>query len=35
MVPFYVISLIVVGLAVLFPHVMLWIPRLAMARLMP
>jgi tripartite ATP-independent transporter DctM subunit len=35
MVPFYVISLIVVAIAVLFPGLMLWIPRLAMARLMP
>ena len=35
MLPFYTISLIVVALAVLFPDLMLWIPRLAMARLMP
>ena len=35
LVPFYIISLIVVWIAVLFPDLMLWIPRLAMARLMP
>jgi tripartite ATP-independent transporter DctM subunit len=35
MVPFYIISLIVVALAILFPGVMLWIPRLALAQLMP
>jgi tripartite ATP-independent transporter DctM subunit len=35
LVPFYVISLIVVAIAVLLPGVVLWIPRLAMARLVP
>ena len=34
MVPFYVISLLVVGFAVLLPDVMLWIPRWALAELM-
>jgi tripartite ATP-independent transporter DctM subunit len=35
MVPFYIISLIVVGLAVILPDLVLWIPRIAMASLMP
>jgi len=34
MLPFYVISLIVVGVAVALPDLMLWIPRLALAELM-
>jgi tripartite ATP-independent transporter DctM subunit len=34
LVPFYVISLVVVTVAVLFPDIILWIPRLAMANLM-
>ena len=34
LVPFYIISLTVVMLAVLFPDLMLWIPRMAMTRMM-
>jgi tripartite ATP-independent transporter DctM subunit len=34
MIPFYVISLIVVVIAILFPEFMLWIPRLAMPNFM-
>ena len=35
MVPFYVISLIVVAIAVLFPDLMLWIPRTALPGVVP
>jgi hypothetical protein len=35
LVPFYLISLGEVAVAVLFPDVVLWIPRLAMPMLMP
>jgi tripartite ATP-independent transporter DctM subunit len=35
MVPFYVISLIVVAIAVLFPDLMLWIPRAALPNVVP
>jgi tripartite ATP-independent transporter DctM subunit len=35
MVPFYVISLIVVAIAVLFPDLMLWIPRTALPNVVP
>ena len=35
MIPFYIISLTVVAMAVFFPDLMLWIPRMAMAELMP
>jgi TRAP-type C4-dicarboxylate transport system permease large subunit len=33
--PFYAISLIVVAIAVLFPDVMLWIPRTALPGVVP
>ena len=35
MLPFYVISLIVVAIAVFFPDLMLWIPRTALPGVMP
>lgn len=35
MVPFYLISLLVLAIAVLLPDLVLWIPRVAMANLMP
>jgi TRAP-type C4-dicarboxylate transport system permease large subunit len=35
LVPFYAISLIVVAIAVLLPDIILWIPRITMANLMP
>jgi len=35
LVPFYVISLLVLAFAVIFPDIILWIPRAALASLMP
>lgn len=35
MVPFYLISLLVLAIAVLLPDLVLWIPRVAMANLLP